>query len=35
VLADAAPGNTAAFGTAPCALLLAPNGGCYQLVEQA
>lgn len=35
VLAAPAPAATAAFGTAICALVLAPNGGCYQLVEPA
>ena len=35
VLAAPAPAATAAFGTATCALVLAPNGGCYQLVEPA
>lgn len=33
VLAPPARTRTAAFGAATCALLLAPNGGCYQLVE--
>lgn len=33
VLAPPTQATTAAFGAATCALVLAPNGGCYQLVE--
>lgn len=35
LLAPPARAATTAFGAATCALLLAPNGGCYQLVEPA
>jgi catechol 2,3-dioxygenase-like lactoylglutathione lyase family enzyme len=35
LLAAPARATTAAFGAATCALVLAPNGGCYQLVEPA